>query len=247
MKQLHVFNLAFNSLNMVSETLRNFEAQRPDYLVASKTLVDQHWPLVDNPMRHAKMLMDLCEQYGWLYVRPSQNRGVGPSYDWVIKELSLGEQDALYCLDNDERVDKPKYLDAAMDVLNNAPECFTVQMNQARGEYLTYPRDELTVGRTPVLKFHQTVAWANGAFSVAWLKRIGGFLQPHPVYGHCESAIDAACRKYGGRFYILRDFYNTHLEAHPVYSQWKHACAAFQTTLPFADWLKARGAGAASG
>jgi hypothetical protein len=240
MKRLHVHLLAYNTLELVSAALDRFDKQAPDYPIATKLLVDQQWPLVAHPLEHSRQLQELARFHGWHYVKPFRNRGVGGSWDWVTRELDLGDGDVLWGADPDEQPQSDKYLDAAMRVFNAAPECYTVQMNQKLGEYLTYPRDEVTLGGEPVLKFHQPIAWSCGGFDAGWLKRLGGFLQAHPLYGHVESQMCAAAQRFGGRFYILKNHYNVHIEMQePKYKQWKIDCATFKTHSTFDEWLKA--------
>ena len=243
MKRLHVHCLTFNTLDMVSKSLERFDKLTHKYPVTTKLLVDQHWPLVAHPLEHSKALQELARYHNWTYVKPFRNRGVGGSWDWVVRELDLGDDDVIWGADADEVMQTTDYLDAAMRVFNNAPECYTVQANQDHGEYLTYPKDELVLGGEPVWRFHQPIAWSCGGFSVAWLKRLGGFLQMHPHYGFVETAMCNAAKPYGGRFYILKNHFNQHIKIQePLYVEWKLACANHQTNDTFADWLKAKNA-----
>ncbi len=239
MKNLHVHCLAFNDFPMVKRAIEQFESQKGNYPIKTKLLVDQQWPCrtVDEDTQSG-WLMQLAFLHGWRYVKPFKNRGVG-TWNWVIQELELGEDDVLHGCDPDGNPQQPGYLDAMMDVFNNAPECYTVQLNRKEGEYLVFPKTELTKGATTVLDFNRPVAWSLGAFSVSWLKRIGGFLQFHPQYGFCEIAIIDKAKPLGGKFYILKDFYDEHLKStNEPYIKWKRACADNATQLDFATWLQ---------
>ncbi len=241
MKNLHVHCLAFNSFEMVARAIKQFEEQKPDYPIKSRLLVDQHWPLAGDPVEHSRRLHDLAWSHGWTYVRPSKNRGVC-SWNWSVQELGLGEGDILFGADPDGNPLQAKYLDAAMAVFNAAPECYTIQLNQPGVYSQSIPRKEREIAGVAILDYLSLTSWSLGAFDCGWLKRVGGFQQGHPVYGYCEQRMEELCKPLGGRWYILRDFYDEHLKStEPKYTDWKRQCAMFATQLPFDKWLQFHG------
>ena len=239
MKRLHVMTLAFNSFDFVHRAVIQFEQQKPDYPIASRTLVDQRYPNVESQYENSRKLMELAEVYGWNYCRPSKNHGCHESWNWVIRDLGLGDGDVLWGCDPDGNPLQPKFLDAAMDVFNNSHECFTVQLNRPCVDKMGIPRVERKIGRTAVYDYQQLVAWSLGSFDCGWVNRVGGMKARHPLYGWTEHAMVDAIRPYGGRWYILKDYFDDHLKAaDQEFVSWKLASVEHRTQLDFADWLK---------
>ena len=202
--------------------------------------MDAHYPIVQDKTVNSQYLMSICNQFGWEYLRPYRNGGVGKNWDWIVKELNLGENDILAGIDPDGNPLDEKYLDAAMRVFNNDASCVTVQLNDVGVYKMAHiPRDEFLIDGTCVVHYKQVTAWPLGSFSVSWLKRIGGFLQLHPLYGHCERAMYDKFNPLGGRVLMLRDYRDEHLKATDAkYTEWKAACANHQTQLPLDQWLR---------
>lgn len=243
MKQLYVHTLAFNSLNFVRNAISLFEKQKPDYPIAGKILVDPNYPITGSltPAQHSEALREIATEYGWQYVRMEKNLGVSGNWNWVMAHLGLGDGDALYGNDPDSRAEIPKYLDAMMAVLNGDPNCYTVQLNQAGVYLMNLPRDEFSVNGVNVIAYRQTYAWPCGIFDCGWLKKIGGLRQMHDYYGHIEVATARAAAPFGCRWYVLRDFYDSHQTADDsLYTEYKLAAAQHQTKDDFSTWLKAR-------
>ena len=241
MKRLHVMMLGYNTYDMIHRALVQFEEQKPDYPIVSRTLVDQRYPLVDFPLDHSVKLMELAQLYGWNYCKPSSNKGAHGGWQWTITDLGLGDGDVLHGADPDGNPLQPKFLDAAMDVFNNAAECFTVQLNRPCVNAMGISRTERKIGNTYVLDYHQLVAWSLGAFDCGWVNRVGGMKARHPLYGYTEHAMVDAVKPYGGKWYILRDFFDDHLKApDKEFVAWKLACANHQTNEQFSDWLKSQ-------
>jgi hypothetical protein len=239
MKKLHVMCLAYNTFELVKDTLTLFELQRPDYKIESATLVDVRYP--NDPAINPASLKELADLYGWNYVRPAKNYGCAGGWNWLIRELNLGDGDVLWGADPDGRPQEPKYLDAVMEIFNKAPEAYTVQLNRPCVYSQNLPRFERKIGNVNVIDYHQLVAWSLGAFDCGWLRKIGGMLQRHPLYGYTEHATSAAAGALGGKWYITKDFYDVHLKApDPAFVEWKLACAEYRTQATFDQWLKER-------
>ena len=242
MKKLHVKCLAYNTFDMIHRAIAQFESQKPNYPIASRTLVDNRYPIVDHELDHSKRLMEIANFYGWNYVKPSANKGAHGGWNWTIKELGLKDGDVLHGCDPDGNPLQPKYLDAIMDIFNNAPECFTVQLNRPCVNAMGIPRAERIIGNTSILDYHQPIAWSLGAFDCGWLNRIGGMQARKTLYGYCELDTIEAMKPYGGKWYITRDFFDEHITApDKEYVAWKLATAQGKTDGQFSDWLKANG------
>ena len=184
--------------------------------------------------------MELTTAYGWNYCRPSKNQGCHGGWNWLLNDLGLGDGDVLFGNDPDCDPIEPKYLDATMDVFNNAPECFTTQLNRPCVDKMGIPRIDRKIGNTAVYEYQQLIAWIVGSFDCGWLRRIGGMKAGHPLYGYTEHATVDAVRPYGGKWYILKDFYDDHQKSIDAsYTAWKSACAEQRTQLQFEEWLKA--------
>ncbi len=242
MKNLSVMILAHNRFDIIKESVEWYDTKWGNYPIANKVLVDQHYPLVDNQTDHTKKLADLAAKHGWTFVRPLKNRGVGGSWDWVVRELGLGNDDVIVGLDPDGRPQQIGWLDAMMTVFNNDALCYTVQLNVAGTYALNLPRTEEQIGGEWTVVYNRPIAWTLGGFSVYWLKAVGGFLQSHPQYGFVEIQMEKACKPKGGHFRILRDYYDQHVTApDKAYIDWKLECAQFKTLLPFGDWVREKG------
>lgn len=243
MKRLHAMMLGFNTLGMIEDAIKCFEANDEDRRPLTKTLVDAHYPEKTPAEAAARTaaLAILAGQFGWNLVRPSKNRGVATNWNWVIGELDLVDGDVLFGMDPDGRPQEKGYLTAIMDIFDNAPEAFTVQLNRPCVYAQKRPHFERKIGQTMALDYHELVAWSLGAFDCGWIRKIGGMKQGHPLYGYTEHATAAACEDKGGKWYIARDFYDVHLKAEdPLYTEWKLQCAQHRTALQFADWLQGR-------
>lgn len=242
MKRLHAMCLAYNTYEMVKRAIVQFEEQAPKYSIASRTLVDQRYPNDGDINTNAENIIGLAEKHGWNYVRPAKNTGAHGGWNWTIRELGLGQDDVLMGVDPDGNPQQPKYLDAIMDVFNNAPECFTVQLNRPCVYAQGLPRTSRLIGKTEVLDYHQPVAWSLGAFECGWLNRVGGMQSRHNLYGYCELDTIQAMRPFGAKWYIVKDFYDEHMKApDEKYIDWKLACAEGRTYAQFEDWLKIQG------
>lgn len=239
MKRLHIMCLAYNSLSMIHRAMVQFAQQKPAYPISSLTLVDQHYPLTNDKLDHSRNLMEWASFYGWNYVRPSENKGAHGGWNWTIRELGLKEGDVLWGCDPDGNPQEPKYLDAVMDVFNNAPECYTVQLNRPCINAMGIPRTERKIGNTTILDYHQPIAWSLGGFEAGWLNRVGGMQARRALYGFCELDTIAAMKPFGGKWYITKDFFDDHIKApDQAYVDWKLATANGQTNGQFSDWLK---------
>ncbi len=242
MKNLYAHCLAYNSLDFVFTAIKRFEEQKGEYPIKQKLLVDPAYPLTGKRTQaeFSEELKEIAAKFGWEYLKIS-NKGTSNNWNAVSDYLRIGDGDVLFGCDPDARPVQPKYLDAMMRVFNGDSSAYTVQLNTAGVYVMGLPRDEFEVNGEPVIAYKQLVAWPCGAFDGGWLRRIGGLAQRHGSYGYIEHETSAKAEPLGGRFLMLRDYYDDHQKAeHPEYTAWKLACAQFQTSLPFDEWLRHR-------
>lgn len=235
MKKLHAFQLAYNEPELCREAIALFE-RYGGYPPSSKTIIDQHWPLSSAATR-AERLMAIAQEFGWDYADPGKNLGVAGGYNWLIDHKKPDDGDIIFSIDPDERPQTVGYADAMMRVFEADHSAVTVQVNHGIPEYTALPHQVLEIGGVKVNHYDRVTAWSMGAFSVGWLKRLGGMSQPHKVYGHVETQMYNKFYPLGGRAFILPDYKSVHLEGNAIYRQWKDAAARFQTQLDFAGWL----------
>lgn len=244
MKHAHAMCLAFNSIGYVSKAMELFEEQHKEAEIASRTLVDCHYPLAPFP-DHSLDLVKLAALHGWNYVRPKENRGCHGNWSWVVKELGLGDGDVLVGVDPDARPQQAGWVTAMMKVFDAAPEAYTVQLNR-KGIYdlkSSHPFNEIQIGETEVLDYKCLISWSVGGFDCGWVNRLGGMKADSVFYGYIEHAMQRNADPYGGKFYILRDFYDEHLPAaDQLYQDWKLESACRRTEKSLADWLKEKNA-----
>lgn len=235
MKRLHLMCLAYNQAELVEEAISLCEAQRGGYPAFSKTLYNPRYPLAKEP-EHSMRLIACAMNHGWEYVE-IENGGVAQNWAQAIAYKKLTAGDVLVGIDPDERPQEFGWVPALMDVFNNAPECYYVGLNQEGIQGGTVKE----IGTTKVLDYPHLIAWPIGGFDIGWLNKIGGIQQDHAVYGYIEHNVSRRASAMGGRFYMLRDFYDLHLQSTDAkYQEWKSACAAHKTKLTLDGWLNAQ-------
>lgn len=231
-------SLAFNDIDLTERAFQNYENMMGDSKPVNKILVDCHWP-VGGKSNNSKRLIDLADKHGWNYVRMIDNRGVTKNWSWVSDQLGLSDGDVLMGCDPDGKPMQPGYLDAIMNVFNSDPSYYTVQLNRACIYRMAdIPKSERQINGTWVIDYHRLISWSLGAFDIGWIKRIGGFDQYSKWYSYFEHYVSDRATPLGGRFAILRDFYDEHQATpNPKYQAWKLASAEKRTELDFATWL----------
>lgn len=233
--------LGFNRVDLITEAITQFNYQQGIYPVERKVLFDPSYPAQNMPQEaHADALKWVANEYGWEYIK-IKNINVSENWKQAIQIMGLKEGDVLYGCDPDERPKSPRYLDAIMDIFNWSPEAYYVGMCEP-GVAESCNHFVRHFGSTYALDFHSLVAWPVGAFDVGWMKKIDGPKMLANQYGYIEHGTSNAAMRFGGKFYMLRDFISIHLkDSDAKYTQWKLESAHRATSIPFEEWLKKQG------
>lgn len=257
--EYHLTTMGFVRADIFEVTARNLYEDSPTLtLPVRHYFAYQHYP-IDKENNRAK-LKNICDKYGIIWVDMDFDRGLHNGFNHLMSIIKPKPDDIVIGLDPDDRIETKGWDKAMVEATLDRPDripFITLNnhygLNDSPGCIF---RDELLGGHRAKVPTNRAICMNGLSFLVSWYNKIGGFNEPTTHYGHIESFLWGKLAQFNQELAVLVDYrYGPHhweenasklpsLPSHdPLYTQYKHAQASFQSRESFEEWLVKTGHG----
>jgi hypothetical protein len=252
--RIFVTMLGFNRPDMIRGAMENLEETTTDaeHRRLVKTVFYCGYPLPD-PEANRQAVHRLAEEFGWWYA-DIPNEGVMGNHNRAIHEYChMAPGDFYVTFDPDVRMRNKGWVTAMVAALRSDEStvfCCAARgfhdeqwCVDAHGRHITTIRadDVDPVKGLRVARYRCLLAWSMGMWKGEWLaSRPRNFAAENQWYGYSEHADLHRMEDKKKRWCQVSDFYDDHLGADALYSEWKQLSAAHKIRQSFESWLQGR-------
>lgn len=255
--RVFVTMLGYNRPEMIRDAMVNLEETTTDAEHRSivKALFPCEYPIPDAEANRQE-LHRLAREFGWVF-KDIPNEGVMGNHNQVIHEFAhMGKDDFYVTFDPDVRMQQRGWISAMVAALRSDEqtvfccaarpfhnEQWCVEQHGRTLSEVVVPdlRDSALDVKYRVARYQHLLAWSVGMWKGEWLaSRARHFTADNPWYGYAEHADLRRMEDYGKKWCQVPDFYDHHLGAEPLYTEWKLLSAQKKVSAPFDAWLRSR-------
>lgn len=237
--------LGFNRPEMILGAMQNLDDTTTDAENRRivKTVFDCGYPFPD-PALNSVELHKMAAQFGWNVIK-IPNRGVVENHNVAIHEHHrLQHGDFYVTFDPDVRMQQKGWVTAMVNALRSDDSTvFVCAARPFHDEEWCSTQHGRTIDTLPgsgfrVGRYRRLIAWSMGMYKGEWLAcRPRDFCASNPFYGYSEHCELDRMNQAGKTWCQVVDFYDHHLGAEPLYTEWKSLSASHKVRVPFEEWL----------
>ena len=242
--RIFVTMLGYNRAEVVHGAMENLEATTTDseHRRLIKTLFLCQYPIPSVEENRAELLK-IGAEFGF-WTTEIQNEGGLENHNKAIHDYyRMLPGDYYICFDPDVRMQEKGWISAMVEALESDRDTvFVCASRHFHNDEWCYKHHGRTIHTLPsglrISRYNQLLAWSMGMWKGEWLaKRPRDFKAACKWYGYFEHADIALMNKHGKTWCETTDFYDNHIAAEELYTEWKVASAGHHTKVSFNEWL----------